>query len=53
MSDIHDPKDPAEETLPRRRPWGPASYWRSGIVLLALIVALILAFQIMSGVPTE
>lgn len=51
MRDIPDPKDPADET--RRRPWGPASYWRSGLVLLALVVAVLLGFQIMSGGPSQ
>lgn len=31
---------------PKRRPWGPASYWRSGVVVLALVIAVLLFLQL-------
>jgi hypothetical protein len=47
---MSDPRDemterPEDHDLPRRRPWGPASFWRSGLVLLAIVIAVLLATQ--------
>ncbi|WP_157928793.1 hypothetical protein [Pararhizobium haloflavum] len=38
------PADP-----PKPRPWGPASYWRSGLVLLALVVAVLAGMRLFAG----
>jgi hypothetical protein len=51
MNDSHDMNGDrqTEHEMPKRRPWGPASYWRSGVVLLALVIAGLLAMRLMDG----
>lgn len=35
----------SEAAVSKTRPWGPASYWRSGLVVMAIVIAVVLVLN--------
>lgn len=54
MSDpVPNDDDRRNADVPKIRFWGPASYWRSGLVLMAIIIAGVLIASWMAPVVDQ
>ncbi len=57
VSDDRFPAPPAAEServggpLPQAAAFSPARWWRSGLIALAIVVAILLALQLLGGWP--